>query len=142
VEAEVFVVLNKNDGGQVLRQAMLNANNTPGKDTIAFNVRADALQYCPRVRLPSITIVVIDGTTQPGYGGEPLVGIVGSNAGSANGLELQGRVRSAALVINRFLAAGLSSPAAATSSPDVISARPRRHRRQGNQRRRDDRRCE
>ena len=111
-EAAVFIVSNKNDSGSgSLRQAILDANNTPGKDTIIFNVAGPTpFNILPASALPPVTDPVsIDGTTQPNYTGTPLVGIVGSNAGSASGLVLQGgdsEVRGCA--INRFLGSGVS----------------------------------
>src|SRR6185503_13088420 len=63
----------------------------------------------PVSALPAITDeILIDGTTQPGYAGEPLVALVGTSAGSANGLVVQGgnsEVR--ALVIERFHGSGI-----------------------------------
>ena len=52
--------------------------------------------------------VIIDGTTQPGYAGTPVVGLVGIGASTANGLALEtddSEVR--ALFINRFNGNGI-----------------------------------
>ena len=63
----------------------------------------------PTGDLPDITQpVVIDGTTQPGYAGTPLIEINGQNAGTAFGLVVNGSnsiVRG--LAINRFHHVGI-----------------------------------
>ena len=110
-EGAAFVVSNKNDSGPgSLRQAIDDANNTPGLDTITFNITS-ATPYNINLAssLPGISeAVVIDGTTQPGYAGEPLVGLVGTSAGSANGLSLTaGGCEIRGLGINRFNGNGI-----------------------------------
>jgi hypothetical protein len=63
------VVTNTDDSGPgSLRQAILNANAKPGKDTIAFNIPGSGPHVItPASSLPVITDpVVIDGYTQPG----------------------------------------------------------------------------
>jgi hypothetical protein len=75
-----FTVTNTNDSGAgSLRQAILDANATPGTDTINFNIPPGGVQtIAPLTLLPSITSpVIIDGTTQPGYSGTPLVELNG-----------------------------------------------------------------
>lgn len=69
-EAATLVVTNANDAGPgSLRQAILNANATPGADTIHFNIPAEALGDTYLVTaLPEITDeLTIDGGTQPVY---------------------------------------------------------------------------
>ena len=106
VEGATFIVSHTGDSGAgSLRQAINDANTNAGKDLIVFNLPGAApFTIVPASALPAITDpVVIDGTTQPGYAAEPVVGLVGTGAGSANGLALQGggsEVR--ALFINRF----------------------------------------
>ena len=81
-----FVVTNANDhGAGSLRQAMLDANATPGTDTITFNIPSGGIQTINLlIGLPAITDpVVIDATTQPGYAGSPLIELNGSQAGTA-----------------------------------------------------------
>src|SRR5262249_32631249 len=84
-----FVVTNANDHGTgSLRQAIIDANATPGLDNITFNIPGAGVQTINLlIALPDITDpVVFDATTQPGYGGTPLIEINGSQAGSgANG---------------------------------------------------------
>lgn len=109
--ATVFIVTNNGDSGAgCLRQAILDANATPGKDSITFNIAGSApFTISPGSALPPITDpVVIDGTTQPGYAGAPIVGLVGTGASTANGLAFQtsdSEVR--ALFINRFSGSGI-----------------------------------
>lgn len=80
-----FVVTNANNHGTgSLRQAMLDANATPGLDTITFNIPGGGIQTINLLTvLPTITDpVVIDATTQPGYAGSPLIELSGSQAGN------------------------------------------------------------
>lgn len=106
VQSSPTVVTNTLDSGTgSLRQAILNANANPGADTISFNIGTGAKTITPASPLPSLVgAVTIDGTTQPGYAGSPLIEINGINAGSQGvGIKLLGgnsRVRG--LVINRF----------------------------------------
>jgi Calx-beta domain/Carboxypeptidase regulatory-like domain/Beta-propeller repeat len=88
-----FVVTNTNNHGSgSLRDAIINANATPGTDTITFNIPGPGVKTINLViSLPDITDrVVIDGTTQPGYAGTPLIELNGSAAGgNANGLVIK-----------------------------------------------------
>jgi len=79
-EPPAFAVINTNDSGLgSLRQAMLDANATPGEDTIVFDIPADqcgADGVChidiTSGDLPAITeAVTIDATTQPRFGTAP-----------------------------------------------------------------------
>lgn len=75
-----FTVTTIADGGPgSLRSAILSANANPGADTINFNITPNALlTITPATPLPDITDpVTIDGTTQPGYAGTPLVELDG-----------------------------------------------------------------
>lgn len=84
-----FTVTNTNDTGTgSLRQAILDANANPGADTIAFNISGGSLTITPATSLPLITNpVTIDGTTQPGFAGKPLIALSGSQGGGGLGLE-------------------------------------------------------
>ncbi len=75
-----FVVTNVNDSGSgSLRQAILDANANPGADTINFNITGPSLKIQPLLGLPDIIDpVVIDGSTQPGFSGAPIVELNGS----------------------------------------------------------------
>src|SRR5262245_55678346 len=77
-----YTVTNVNDAGPAsLRQAILDANANPGKDTIAFDIGGGGVQtIAPTSSLPTVTDpVVIDGTTQPGSGNTPRIELSGAN---------------------------------------------------------------
>ncbi|MGH9941600.1 MAG: SBBP repeat-containing protein, partial [Pyrinomonadaceae bacterium] len=79
--APPVVVTNTNDSGPgSLRQAILDANEQPGTQTITFDIRSPGVQtITPTTTLPTITQpVVIDGYTQPGA--SPNTQANGSNA--------------------------------------------------------------
>ena len=87
-----FVVTNNNNHGPgSLRDAILNANATIGKDTITFNIPGSGVKVIQlSAALPEITDpVVIDGTTQPGYAGSPLIELDGTLAGAATALVIK-----------------------------------------------------
>ncbi len=95
-----------------LREAILTANSTPGQvELIVFSIGGGGAQtISPAAALPTITNpVTIDGTTQPGFAGSPLVELNGTNAGAvtaalnitAGGSTVRG------LVINRFNGHGI-----------------------------------
>jgi len=87
--AATYTVMNTNDSGPgSLRQAILDANANSGVDTIAFAIGSGLQTIAPVSPLPTITDpVIILGSTQPGYGGTPIIELSGANAGSgANGL--------------------------------------------------------
>ena len=67
-------------GTCTLRAAIEAANGSPGS-TIAFNITGGGVQtISPVSELPVITQrLTIDGTTQPGYSGSPLIEIKGNN---------------------------------------------------------------
>jgi hypothetical protein len=105
--AVAFTVTNTNDSGSgSLRQAMLDANASPGADSIIFNIPgAGPHSISPLSRLPDIgDPVLIDGASQPGYIGWPLIELDGTWAGAtANGLTIVGGPTTIrALVIDRF----------------------------------------
>jgi hypothetical protein len=89
-----FLVTNVNDSGDgSLRQAILDANANPGLDTVAFNVGGGGAQtISPTSALPTVTDgVMIDGTTQPGFAGQPLIVVNGGSApGNVDGLKITG----------------------------------------------------
>ena len=71
-----LVVTNTNDSGPgSLRQAIIEANIGAAMDTISFNIPGGGFQTIQlETELPGVTTpVYIDGTTQPGYAGNPLV---------------------------------------------------------------------
>jgi hypothetical protein len=76
-------------GDCTLRAAMQQANAVSGVDKITFEIGTGAATITPATNLPGITeAVVIDGTTQPGFDGSPLVRLDGSLlGGGGRGLE-------------------------------------------------------
>jgi hypothetical protein len=109
----VFTVLNTSDAGPgSLRQAILDANVNPGIDTIAFNVGGGGVQTIqPTSALPIIADpVLMDGTTQPGFAGTPLIELDGAGAGvGANGLTIiAGSSTAKGLVIHSFGGNGIA----------------------------------
>jgi len=108
------------DGSCTLREAINNANVNgdttagdcaagTGLDTIAFAIGAGPVTISPAGGLPTIVDpVVIDGTTQPGFAGSPIVELDGTAAGAAFGLAVTaGSSTIRGLVINRFAADGI-----------------------------------
>ena len=84
-----LVVTNANNHGTgSLREAITNANATPGTDTITFNIPGPGIKVINLLTsLPEITDpVVIDAATQPGYAGAPLIELNGDNLGFESGL--------------------------------------------------------
>lgn len=94
-----------------LREAINDANAHPGSDRIEFKIRGSPpFTIQPIAALPEITDpLTIDGTTQLGFRGTPIVVLDGTNAGEeVNGLVLAaGRSTVRGLVINRFSADGI-----------------------------------
>lgn len=101
-----FVVTNTNDHGSgSLRNAIINANATLGTDTIVFNIPGPGVKVIsPLIALPEITErVVIDGTTQPGYAGTPLIEVDGLVSGNGSGFVIKaGGSTVRGLAINNF----------------------------------------
>lgn len=114
VRAATYTVSNTNDSGAgSLRQAILDANASPGLDTITFAIGASGSQQTiqPASALPTISgPVIIDGWSQggAGYTGPPLIELNGALAGNQIvGLTITGGssvVRG--LVINGFVIGG------------------------------------
>ncbi len=105
--AAVFVVTSTDDSGAgSLRDAIELANSSEGLDSITFAISGSGVHtISPLTALPDVTDpVTIDGTTQPGYDGVPLVELDGTNAGDdASGLHiLAGGSAVRGLTINRF----------------------------------------
>ncbi|MEJ5277158.1 MAG: right-handed parallel beta-helix repeat-containing protein [Thermogemmata sp.] len=111
VSAATFTVTTTADNGPgTLRWAIEQANATPGFDTIAFNIPVAPYTLQPLTPLPPITDpVAIDGTTQPGFLGTPIVHLDGALAGpGANGLLIvSGSSLVRGLVITRFHLSGI-----------------------------------
>ncbi len=95
-----------------LRDAILFANATPGADTISFAIGIGLKTIMPSTALPDISdAVVIDGTTQPGFAGSPLIELDGGQIGgtSSEGLRVTaGGCIIRGLIINNFPGNGIS----------------------------------
>ena len=120
-----FTVTNTADSGPgSLRQAILNANAHPGADVITFNVSgAGPESIQPLSALPAIVdSVTIDGTTQPGYNGTPLIELDGEKAGpGVDGLTLDAADSTIqGLVINRFSGDGIHM--GPTSDDNIVAS--------------------
>ncbi|MGD0172998.1 MAG: right-handed parallel beta-helix repeat-containing protein [Anaerolineales bacterium] len=75
-----------------LREAIQHANHLPGTILIRFNIPGSGLRMIqPNSALPAITnTIILDGTTQPGYVGTPLIEIEGSLTSATPGLMIDG----------------------------------------------------
>ncbi len=105
-------VINTLDSGPgSLRAAILVSNATPGVQTVNFAIPGPGVKtFQPASALPIITDTIhIDGTTQNGYNGVPLIQLAGNLAGAGvNGLNLQAANSTIrGLLINRFGGAGI-----------------------------------
>lgn len=87
-----------------LREAINAANANPGADTIAFGIGSGPQTIALATDLPIITDpVTIDGSTQPGPSGPPIVELDGTNAENRGGLDItSGNSTVRGLVLNRF----------------------------------------
>jgi hypothetical protein len=94
----VFLVTTTADPGNgSLRQAIQFADTTPGPNTIQFAIASSGVQTIqPASPLPAIASpnTTIDGTTEKGYAGSPVIVLDGTTAsattGAANGLTITG----------------------------------------------------
>ena len=86
----LFLVTTTADSGPgSLRQAILDSNlATGGTNAIDFSLPGSGIRtIVPLAPLPAITNpVVVDGFTQQGYSGTPLIQITGAQAGTGDGL--------------------------------------------------------
>ncbi|MEG3909054.1 DUF4347 domain-containing protein, partial [Microcoleus sp. w2-18aC6] len=108
-----FTVFNTADAGPgSLRQAITDANAAPTPPhNINFAIPGAGVQtIAPLTALPNINVpTIIDGTSQPGFAGTPLIQLDGANAVDT-GLSLAGSGGSTlrGLIINRFTNSGIS----------------------------------
>ena len=88
--ANTYTVTNTNNSGSgSLRSAISQANGNPGADTINFNIAGTApFVIKPLTPLPVVVSpLTIDGSSQPGYVGSPLVELDGVNVSTSTGIE-------------------------------------------------------
>src|SRR6266542_316231 len=112
--AAVLVVTNTNDSrAGSLRQAIIDANATSGRQTISFNIAGAGVHtIVPLSALPEFTDpVIVDGTTQPGFSGTPIIEISGAGlSGPVSGIVITaGNSTVRGLVINRFNGGGFAN---------------------------------
>lgn len=78
-QASFFVTNTADTGDGSLRKAIMDANANSGLDTIAFYIGAGVQTIEPLSPLPDITSpLVINGRTQPGFVGKPIVELRGT----------------------------------------------------------------
>ena len=106
----VFVVTTTADSGPgSLRQAILDSNAaTGGTNTIDFAIPGTGVQtIAPVSPLPAITNpVLIDGTTQPGFAGTPLIDLTGQALGGSDPLSIASSVTVRGVAIDGFALGG------------------------------------
>jgi hypothetical protein len=100
-------------GTGTLRQAIIDADATPGPDVIQFNIASSGMQTIQVLSaLPAISRdnITIDGTTEPGYSGAPVIVLDGTNAGtvSAGLLILSGSCTVEGLAVVHFGDVGIN----------------------------------
>jgi hypothetical protein len=87
-----FLVASVADNGPgSLRQAILDSNAATGQtNTITFSIPGTGIHtITPLASLPAITqAVVVDGFSQPGYAGTPLIEVSGQSVSSGDGLTI------------------------------------------------------
>src|SRR5213080_2212478 len=78
--ATFTVTTTANSGSGSLRHAIISSNGTSGPNTIDFSIGSGPQTIAPLSALPAITQpVVVDGTTQPGFTGVPLIRLDGAS---------------------------------------------------------------
>jgi hypothetical protein len=107
-----FVVTNTNDAGPgSLRQVIQDANVSTDLPTITFAIPGNGTHTINVASpLPAVTRpIIVDGTTQPGYSGQPLVDVNGASAGDgADGLTITaGNTTVKGLAIDDFTGPGI-----------------------------------
>src|SRR5215510_6651358 len=110
---------NCNAADCTLREAINAVNAGAGGDTISFNIVGAGVRTINLTSaLPPISkSVTIDGASQPGFSGTPLIELNGAGAGgSANGLVLNaGTINVRSLIINRFGGYGIDVETSASA---------------------------
>ena len=82
----IQVTTTADSGAGSLRAAILAANGTPALDVIQFAIPGSGIKtISPATPLPGLTTAItIDGTTQSGYAGSPVIELDGTSAGSGS----------------------------------------------------------
>jgi len=100
-----FLVNTTADSGPgSLRQAILDSDTAGGDNTIDFAVPGNGVRtISPISPLPAITNpVLIDGFSQPGYAGTPLIEVTAPSSGGAGALALGSNTTVRGLVVDGF----------------------------------------
>ena len=86
----ILVTTNADSGSGSLRQAITDANQATGMQTILFDIPSGPFTITLATPLPAImNPVLLDGTSQPGYAGVPIIQIDGSTDSiTGDGLDL------------------------------------------------------
>jgi len=102
-----------------LREAIAAANDNPGADNIFFDIPGAGVHTITVTSdLPEITDpVTIDGTTQPGFAGKPVIELNGNNVGILALVIKGGKSMVRGLAINRF---GFTAIAMESAGNNVI----------------------
>ncbi len=111
---------NDGSGNCTLRAAIQQANATPGIDTINFQIGTGVQTIALGAVLPDVSDpIVIDGATQPGYAGTPLIEIIrGQTAQNLWALRITaGGSTVRALAVGRFDSAGIVLGIAGANDP-------------------------
>lgn len=98
--AGTFTVTNVNDSGPGSLRAAIIAANGAGGGTIVFAIGSGVQTIRPESAFPAVQSATIDGRTQPGYSGKPLIEIDGSNTLSGSVFILRDSAAHG-LVVNR-----------------------------------------
>ena len=126
ISSGTFIVTTAADSGpDSLRVAIANANAILGAAIIDFDIPGSGVQTIwTTLALPAITnSVLIDGFTQPGYAGTPLIEIDGQNAGSCDGLTITGSASTIeGLSIDGFASGAGIAISGASATGDTVTA--------------------
>jgi parallel beta-helix repeat protein len=105
--AATYTVTNTADSGPgSLRQAITDSNGVPGS-TVDFNIPGPGVKSIRPVTALPVVLTLVDGTTQPGYAGSPLIEIDGSLMPALTAAIATGGGALRALAINRASYAGI-----------------------------------
>jgi Right handed beta helix region len=122
--AAYLVTTAADSGPNSLRAAITSANSNPSPSTIDFEIGSGIQHIYLESALPAIANpVTLDGSTQPGFSGTPLIVLDGTSAGATAGLTINGgdsTIRD--LVIHGFDGSGivLAGPGGNVVSGDYI----------------------
>jgi len=97
-------------GACTLRAAIEQANATPGFGTVLFAIGRGPQTITPATSLPLITDpLFIDGASQPGFAGTPIIELSGAAAPTGSGLHVKtGPSTIRGMVVNRWPADGIT----------------------------------